>query len=395
MYGGTIKMFIRQSENRSRCRFMSAPSHLAGCILTPEGWVRGRIAFVDTVVAIEGFPDAPASREECIVLPGFVDLHVHGGGGRDVMDGRGAVDTIATVHAQHGTTSLLATTMTAPRDDLNSALKDVARAMSDRQPGQARILGVHLEGPFISPDRLGAQPRCIRSATTEEFNALNALAPIRVLTLAPEMAGHLDFIRYLRSVGVVPQIGHSNGSYEEGVAALEAGAGGFTHLFNAMSALHHRHPGMTGAALAHAEFAEIIPDLLHVHQGAIHAARRAIPRLYCVTDATSATGMPDGHYPLGSQTVHKCLGGVRLADGTLAGSVLTMDQALRNLVSIGIPLHQAALHVSTYPADYLGETRIGRLRPGALADFVILDAQLEVKQVYVGGRPCLTESASL
>ena len=121
---------------------MSAPSHLAGCILTPEGWVRGRIAFVDTVVAIEGFPDAPASREECIVLPGFVDLHVHGGGGRDVMDGRGAVDTIATVHAQHGTTSLLATTMTAPRDDLNSALKDVARAMSDRQPGQARVAGV-------------------------------------------------------------------------------------------------------------------------------------------------------------------------------------------------------------------------------------------------------------
>ena len=370
---------------------MTTHTDIAGCILTPAGWVRGRIDFDHAILALEGTPGDAPTGDERIILPGFVDLHVHGGGGRDVMDGNGAINTIAGMHARHGTTSLLATTMTAPRAELEVALREVARAMREPQPACARILGVHLEGPFINPDRLGAQPACTRAATIEELDALKSLVPIRVLTLAAETPGHLDFIRHLRTCGIVPQIGHSNGSYEEGVAALEAGAGGFTHLFNAMSALHHRQPGMVGAALAHADYSEIIPDLLHVHHGAIHAARRAIPRLYCVTDATSATGMPDGHYPLGSQTVHKCLGGVRLPDGTLAGSILTMDQALRNLVSIGIPLHEAVLCVSTYPADYLGESRIGRLEPGALADLVVMDNQLRIMQVFAGGHPCLEE----
>ena len=372
---------------------MTAPTEITGCILTPAGWVRGRIGFDHSILALEGVPGNAPTGDERIILPGFVDLHVHGGGGRDVMDGNGAIDTIAGMHARHGTTSLLATTMTATRAELEAALTDVGRTMREPQPARARILGVHLEGPFINPDRLGAQPACARAATIEELDALKSLAPIRVLTLAPETAGHLDFIRHLRASGIVPQIGHSNGSYEEGVAALDAGAGGFTHLFNAMSALHHRQPGMVGAALAHADYSEIIPDLLHVHHGAIHAARRAIPRLYCVTDATSATGMPDGHYPLGSQTVHKCLGGVRLPDGTLAGSILTMDQGLRNLVAIGIPLHEAVLCVATYPADYLGESRIGRLEPGALADLVVMDTQLRIMQVFAGGGPCLPDQS--
>ena len=154
-----------------------------------------------------------------------------------------------------------------------------------------------------------------------------------------------------------------------------------------MSELHHRKPGMVGAAFAHAEYAEIIPDLLHVHPGAIRAAKRAIPKLYCVTDSTSGAGMPDGEYHLGSQTVTKCLGGVRLADGTLAGSVLTMDQAFRNLVSIGIPLHEAARHVSTNPADYIGETGRGRLQLGAFADIVLMSPELQLTQVFVEGEP--------
>ena len=142
---------------------------------------------------------------------------------------------------------------------------------------------------------------------------------------------------------------------------------------------------MVGAALAHAEYAELIPDLLHVHPGAIRAARRAIPKLYCVTDSTSGAGMPDGRYHLGSQTVTKCLGGVRLADGTLAGSVLTMDQAFRNLVSIGVPAHEAARHVSTHPADYLGEHERGRLQPGAFADIVVMSPELQLTHVFVEG----------
>ncbi len=360
-------------------------THITGCILTPQGWIRGSLAFNGRIIAIAG-DDVPAPRDDdSLVLPGFIDLHVHGGGGADVMEGNGAIDTLARMHAGHGTTSLLATTMTAPRADIEHALADVGRAMRQRPSGAARVLGAHLEGPFISPGKLGAQPSFARVGTFEEVNALNALATIRVLTLAPEVSGHLDFIRLLKIAGIVPQIGHSNGTYEDGVAALHAGVGGFTHLFNAMSELHHRKPGMVGAALAHAEYAEIIPDLLHVHPGAIHAARRAIPKMYCVTDSTSGAGMPDGTYHLGSQTVTKCLGGVRLADGTLAGSVLTMDQAFRNLVSIGIPPRDAVRLVSTNPADYLGERERGRLQPGSHADIVIMSPDLQLTHTFVEG----------
>ena len=157
-----------------------------------------------------------------------------------------------------------------------------------------------------------------------------------------------------------------------------------------MTGIHHREPGIVGAALAHAEYAEIIPDLEHVSPGALHAALRAIPRLYGITDATSATGMPDGEYALGTQRVFKCAGCVRLIDdgqgaGSLAGSVLTMDQALRNFVGLGLDLADAALRVSTYPADYLGETSRGRLQPGAWADIVVLDEALRPVAVFVEG----------
>lgn len=358
---------------------------LSACILTPEGWVRGSLRFDERIIDIAGEPVAAPGPDEPLALPGFVDLHVHGGGGADVMDGAGAIDTVARLHARHGTTSLLATTMTAPRAEIEAALADVGRAMRRRAPGAARVLGVHLEGPFINAGRLGAQPACARPGSVEELSALHALAAIRVLTLAPELAGHLDFIRQLKIAGIIAQVGHSNGSYEDGVAALDAGAGGFTHLFNAMSELHHRKPGMVGAALAHAQYAEIIPDLLHVHPGAIRAARRAIPKLYCVTDSTSGAGMPDGQYHLGSQTVTKCMGGVRLADGTLAGSVLTMDQAFRNLLSIGIAPLDAIRHVSTNPADYLGEHQRGRLQRGAHADIVVMSPELQLTHTYVEG----------
>lgn len=358
---------------------------LTGCILTPAGWLRGALSFDQRILGIDGEIVPAPHEEEVLVLPGFINLHVHGGGGADIMDGAGAIDTVARIHARHGTTCLLATTMTAPPADLELALRDVGRAMAERPTGAARVLGVHLEGPFISPDRLGAQPACARAGSLVEVAALHALARIRVLTLAPELAGHLDFIRQLKIAGIVPQIGHSAGSYEDGVAALAAGAGGFTHLFNAMSEMHHRKPGMVGAALAHAEFAEIIPDLLHVHPGAIRAARRAIPKLFGVTDSTAGAGMPDGVYHLGSHRVTKCLGGVRLPDGTLAGSVLTMDQALRNLVSIGIPLRDAARHLSTNAADYLGECHRGRLQPGAHADIVVMSPALKLNHVFVEG----------
>ncbi|MGJ7903773.1 N-acetylglucosamine-6-phosphate deacetylase [Lysobacter sp. 1R34A] len=363
---------------------------LQGRILTPEGWRRGRIGFDHRIRAIEEGPLAAstdaAADDELIVLPGFIDLHVHGAAGVDLMQGGDAARTIARTHVRHGTTALLGTTMTAAEADIVHALRGLAGAIADPDPDAAQILGVHLEGPFISPQRLGAQPPLTVEATFESVQRLHALAPIRVLTLAPEIGRHTELIPRLNTLGIRVQIGHSAGTYEEGLAALRAGAAGFTHLFNGMTGVDHYRPGIAAAALAHAEYAELIPDLQHVHPGAIRLAVRAIPRLYAVTDATAATGMPDGEYALGSQRVHKCLGCVRLASGSLAGSALTMDQALRNLVEVGLDLADAAHRVSTFPADYLGLSDRGRLEPGARADLVVLDAQLRVVRVVVAGR---------
>ena len=360
-------------------------SQLHGTILTPDGWVRGSIQFDQRIQAITGAAVVPEQASRHYLLPGFIDLHVHGAGGQDVMQAGDATRVIARMHAQHGTTSLLATTMTAPLPDIERALAGVRHAMLHHERGMARVLGAHLEGPYINPHKLGAQPAYAQSATLAEAQRLNAIAPLRLLTVAPEMDNNQAVIRELSAAGMKVQLGHTLGTYEDGVAALNNGATGFTHLFNAMSRLEQRAPGMVGAALAHAQFAEIIPDLLHVHPGAIKAALRAIPQLYCVTDSTAATGMPDGPYMLGRQVVHKCLGGVRLADGTLAGSTLTMDQALRNLVSIGLDLADASKRVSTYAADYLGMPERGRLQVHSYADLVVLDRDLNLIAVFVEG----------
>ena len=368
---------------------MSTALKIDGDILTPAGAVRGTL-HIDggRITHIDGSPIAlpdAGNDGRALLLPGFIDLHVHGAGGQDVMDAGEALTTIARTIARHGTTALLATTMTAPLDEIRAALTAIASSVQARGKGAARVLGVHLEGPYINPGRLGAQPDFARPLALNELAALHAIAPIRVITLAPEVDGHLDLIAPLRAAGHIVQIGHSNGSYADGVAALRCGAAGFTHLFNAMSPMHHREPGIVGAALAHAQHAEIIPDLLHVHPGAIRAALRAIPGLYCVSDATAATGMPDGEYRLGRHTVSKCLGGVRLPDGTLAGSALTLDQALRNLVAIGLALDDASRRVSTHAADYLGLPDRGRLQPGAWADVLVLNRELMIQRVLVEG----------
>lgn len=364
-------------------------ARIDGCILTPRGFVSGALEHAHgRIQRIEGEPiaeDRVRDEARTIVLPGFIDTHVHGGGGSDTMEGGDAIVNIARMHARHGTTALLATTMTGPLPELERAMAALGPACGNRVIGAARVLGVHLEGPYINPGKLGAQPDFVRQASIAEVLALHALAPIALITLAPELPGNLDIIAQLRGAGFRVQIGHTLATYEEGVAALERGAGGFTHLFNAMSGMHHRAPGVVGAALAHARYAEIIPDLLHVHAGALQVALRAIPCLFCVTDSTAASGMPDGEYRLGSHRVRKCMGGVRLADGTLAGSTLTMDQALRNLVLLGLPLSQASLRVSTHAADYLGVSDRGRIGSGVHADLVVVDRDLRLVRVIAEG----------
>ena len=354
---------------------------LSGRILTPSGWITGSIDFSERIHRIIEGPAASGHT----ILPGFVDLHVHGAAGTDIMEGGDAGAVVARTHARHGTTSLLGTTLTAKEDHIRRALEGMAGVIAQRPQGAARMLGVHLEGPFLNLQRLGAQPPDVVPARLDLVRSLHAIAPIRVLTMAPEVDNNLLLIPQLAALGIRDQIGHSAGTYEDGVAALRAGASGFTHLFNGMSGLLNRDPGMVGAALANAEYAEIIPDLQHVAPGALRTALRSIPRLYGVTDATSATGMPDGEYALGTQRVFKCGACVRLATGSLAGSVLTMDQALRNFVELGLDLAEASQRLSLYPADYLGEHERGRLRPGAWADIVVLDEALRPTAVYVEG----------
>ena len=366
-------------------------SSIKGHILTPRGFVAGVIEFGDDgrIARIEGDAiDEKRAREsgQPLVLPGFIDLHVHGGGGHDIMEGGQSAAQVAALHASHGTTSLLATTMTAPMSDLELAFAGMKPVCDSRPRDAARVLGVHLEGPYINGGKLGAQPNFARPFSAEELQRLNDMAPIRLITVAPEVPGNMEAIEAMVAAGFRVQIGHTLGSYEEGLDAMQRGARGFTHLFNAMTGLHHREPGMVGAALAHATYSEIIPDLLHAHPGAIRVALRSIPCLYCVTDSTAAAGMPDGQYKLGRHKVMKCLGGVRLPDGTLAGSTLTMDQALRNLVNeLGLDLPDASRRVSTFAADYLGATDRGRLQPGAFGDAVVLDRDLKLTDVYVEG----------
>lgn len=356
---------------------------LEGRILTPAGWITGSLRCTTQILALDPGP----VREDRFILPGFVDLHVHGGGGGDCMEGADSVRRMARFHARHGTTALLATTVTAPADDLRRAFGGIAQAMAEPLDAAARILGAHLEGPFISPDALGAQPPFTIPPDPALAEELHRLAPIRVATYAPETDPDGRLLARLRRLGARAQIGHTTCTYTQARAALAAGAAGFTHLFNAMTGLHHRDPGAVGAALAHAESAELILDFHHVEAGAALAALRAIPRLHCVTDAVAAAGMPDGPYRLGSHAIEKCGDTVRLAEGGgLAGSVLTMDQALANLVALGLPLAEAANRCAALPAAFLGLEDRGRIVPGAAADLVVLNDAGMLEAVLVEGR---------
>ncbi|MFL6602713.1 MAG: N-acetylglucosamine-6-phosphate deacetylase [Steroidobacteraceae bacterium] len=360
---------------------------IAGNVLSAAGWRHGTIGIQRNRISfVPQTPADPGTNDDVLIIPGFIDLHVHGGGGADVMDSGEPFEALARMHARHGTTALLTTTMTAPREEIEAVLAKLGRYIPQpRAPSSARVLGVHLEGPYINRGRLGSQPDFAIAASIEQLESHCSLAPLKVVTLAPEIPGHLELVRLLTAKGIRVQIGHTLATYEQGLEALASGACGFTHLFNAMTPLNHRAPGIVGAALAHASYCELIPDLVHVHPGALRAALRAIPKAYCVSDSTAGAGMPDGEYRLGRQRVTKTLGCVRLADGTLAGSTLTLDQGLRNLVALGLSIEDASARVSRYPADYLGLQDRGRIEAGAWADLVVLDRALRPIAVYVEG----------
>ncbi|GEO25180.1 N-acetylglucosamine-6-phosphate deacetylase [Alicyclobacillus acidoterrestris] len=329
------------------------------------------------------------------LLPGFIDVHVHGGSGAEVMDGTvKALECIGRFHATRGTTGWLPTTLTAPMGQLEQALAAV-KAAQDKTAG-AQILGVHLEGPFISPKRCGAQnPDFVIPPSIEALKRLTAVTGsglLKKVTIAPECAGALDTIRWLAEQGVISSIGHTDATSAETLAGVAAGATHATHLFNAMRGLHHREGGTVGAALLSEDVVcELIADGHHVDVDVMKLVYRLKGReqLVLITDAMAAAGMPDGAYKLGLLDVVVEKGVATLKDdGHLAGSTLTMDAAVRNMVrQVGVHLCDAAYMASTVPARELGLIhRKGSIAVGKDADLVLLDEGLHVVSTWVAGK---------
>lgn len=365
---------------------------LEGRVLTDHGLRPARLRFGDRITSLEPLPAQADTATLPIIAPGFIDQHVHGGGGGDTMDGPDGVRALARHHLRHGTTALLATTLTAPWDDVLTALRGVAAVRDAPAAGEAVVLGAHLEGPFVSPQRLGAQPPFALDATPERVEAVLATGVVRVATVAPELKGVHASVPAWAAAGVRLNVGHTRAdagtveAFLERVAAA-GGQAGATHLYNAMGGMEGRAPGALGALLGDGDAVlELICDGFHVAPAAIRTAWRAAgERLVLITDAIRASGMSDGVSELGGQRVTVEGGRARLADGTLAGSMLTMDAAVRGAVRAGLPLEAALRAASSAPARALGLEDRGVIAAGARADLVVLDAALTVQAVYLAG----------
>lgn len=359
-----------------------------------------RVLIEDGVIrAIAAHLDAPADATVIdarahIVLPGFIDIHVHGAMDADTMDARPeALQTMARFFAAHGVTGFLPTTMTAPRERIEAAIENVKQAMTGPPaPGAARILGIHVEGPFINPKQCGAQPvEFMRPADPHEYRPWLESGSVRLITVAPEVDGAMHLIEDAQRFGVAVAIGHTDATYAQAQAAFAAGANQATHTFNAMRGLHHREPGALGAVMANdAVYAQLICDNVHVHPAAMNVLYKCkgADRLVIITDAMEATGLGDGEFTLGAQRVFVREGVAQLEGGALAGSTLTMDAAFRNIIAAtGCSLAEASRMCSASPARAAGVgDRKGRIAPGYDADLVILDAALRVVKTIVGGR---------
>lgn len=333
-----------------------------------------------------------------VVGPGLVDTHIHGARGVDVMQGsRDSLLELSRILAQHGVTSFLPTSVTAPREDLHRVSRAVCEAVEAQARGVegARILGLHMEGPYINPERAGAQNReHIRRPDPEEFLEIWGVCKgVRAATVAPEVEGALDLIRLLSSKGVVAQAGHSSASYEEALRGVYAGVSKATHLYNAMREIHHREPGIAVALLTSpGVFLELIADAIHVSSAMLRLTigYAGAERIVLVSDAISAAGLGDGSYSLGGLRVRVERGVARLEEsGAIAGSTVLLDGAFRNIASLGRGLGDVFTMSSTAPARSVGADaveRIGLLRPGYSADLVILTSSLEVAGTLVGGR---------
>ena len=327
---------------------------------------------------------------DVVVVPGFVDLHVHGGGGASFDAGTAdAAAVVADAHLAHGTTSMAASLVTDTADRMTAAVRELALLVQD-----GRLAGIHLEGPWLSPQRSGAhQPGSLAHPDPTSVDALLTAGngAVRMVTLAPELPGGVDAVRRLDDAGVLAAVGHTDATYDQTREALDAVARLGTHLFNAMRPLHHRDPGPVGALLDSPVDVELIADGVHLHPAVLRTVFAAKPgRCILVTDAMAAAGAPDGDYRLGPMAIEVRDGVARLAspsgDGAIAGSTLTMDAAVRFCVgTAGLPLLDVVHAASTAPARAWGLDDVGAIEPGRRADLVVLDEDLHVVRTMRAG----------
>jgi len=377
---------------------------LRGTIITPFRLLEDRIIIIEKgkIIAITDKKEDLTilknveiiEAQNKFIVPGYIDIHVHGGGGSDVMDGEyEAIKQVATIHSRFGTTAFLPTTMAMTKDKIIKSLKSIHEARL-KGTGTAEILGIHLEGPYINPEKKGAQKEeDIKKVSVEEFLEFNQASGnlIRLVTIAPEMPGAIDFIRWLHQQGIIVSVGHSNATYKQVQEGIQAGLSHVTHIFNAMRGLHHREPGVVGAALSSPKLTvEVIADDIHVHPIVIKIliGVKEDKQVVLVTDAIRAAGINEGIYSLGGQKIIVKQGQARLTSGVLAGSVLTMDKAVKNLVTkVGISLPKAIQMASFNPAKCLGiDDKKGSLEINKDADIVILNKNLETELTMVAGK---------
>ncbi|HEV3220822.1 MAG TPA: N-acetylglucosamine-6-phosphate deacetylase [Candidatus Acidoferrales bacterium] len=380
----------------------------AGRAFTPHQEIEDAVVVVEggTITAVGTRKDVAVPEgarmveaPDATLVPGFVDVHVHGAGGQDVMAGTAeALETVAETLARGGTTSFLATTVTAAPERLLASAQGIARHAKEQNGAprsvspRAEILGIHYEGPFISAARRGVHPaEWIAKPSPELFGRMLEAAGgmARILTLAPEVPGGLELVRDAVDSGLVASLGHTDATYEQAMAAIERGARHAAHVFNAMRPFSHRDTGVLGAVFTSPQVtAELIADGVHVDAAAMKLLLKAKTAggVILVSDGTAATGMRDGRYRLGDFEVDVKGGVVRNTEGKLAGSALPLDRALRNILALGVPMMDAVWMLTVQPARLLGiEKRKGVLAEGADADMVLLDAQMQISGVIARG----------
>ena len=367
-------------------------------ILTEEGLVKTNLIIENGLIksigeeVVEGLIEL---SEDKIVIPGFIDQHIHGAAGSDAMDGtKEDLSKIACALAKEGTTAFLATTMTQSQENIDKALTAVKEYIEESPESGAEILGVHLEGPFISKDFIGAQPlEYVAEPKVEVFKHYEEVSgnTIKLVSMAVEVEGASELVSYLASKGIVASIGHSNAKYADVEAAIKAGASNVTHTYNAQKPIHHREVGTVGSAMLFDELnCEAICDGIHLSGPAIKLLwkNKPVDKFTLITDAMRAKHMPDGVSELGGQVVIVKNGEARLENGTLAGSVLRMNNAVKNVMGfLGTDLATTVKYASCNPAKNLGVyDKMGSIKVGKLANFAIVDKDVNVYQTIRCGK---------